>query len=245
MILEKIKQAVRRVQFRVRCAPGAFRPLGRRPPPCDHGRACAGSARSSIRPGRSASMRSREWWRHSATAGPTGRRCGASPRSRSSTPGSRSSTLPAATSRWTPRTGPSRRSSTGRSTTTPSCAPAWSERVTASRPGRTARWSCTPTRRAGPTSSRDLNGIFAFAVWDSRAKRLVAARDQFGVKPLYWWTRRPSRGAGLRDRRPAGGRPRRGGGGPGGARPLPRLPLRARPAHPLQGRAEAAARRRC
>ena len=40
----------------------------------------------------------------------------------------------------------------------------------------------------GPDLVRDLNGIFAFAVWDSRAKRLVAARDQFGVKPLYWWT---------------------------------------------------------
>ena len=41
---------------------------------------------------------------------------------------------------------------------------------------------------SGPDLVRDLNGIFAFAVWDSRAKRLVAARDQFGVKPLYWWT---------------------------------------------------------
>jgi len=33
---------------------------------------------------------------------------------------------------------------------------------------------------------RHLNGIFGFALWDSRAKRLVAARDPFGVKPLYW-----------------------------------------------------------
>jgi asparagine synthase (glutamine-hydrolysing) len=35
---------------------------------------------------------------------------------------------------------------------------------------------------------RHLNGIFAFAIWDDRAQRLVAARDAFGVKPLYWWT---------------------------------------------------------
>ena len=35
---------------------------------------------------------------------------------------------------------------------------------------------------------RHLNGIFAFVVWDDREQRLVAARDAFGVKPLYWWT---------------------------------------------------------
>src|SRR5215211_2976557 len=38
----------------------------------------------------------------------------------------------------------------------------------------------------GPDCARQLNGIFAFALWARRERRLVAARDAFGVKPLYW-----------------------------------------------------------
>jgi asparagine synthase (glutamine-hydrolysing) len=41
---------------------------------------------------------------------------------------------------------------------------------------------------SGPDCVRRLNGIFAFVLWDERRKRLVAARDEFGVKPLYWWS---------------------------------------------------------
>ena len=38
----------------------------------------------------------------------------------------------------------------------------------------------------GPDCVRDLQGMFGLAVWDSRRRRLLIARDRVGKKPLYY-----------------------------------------------------------
>ncbi|MDX1440401.1 MAG: hypothetical protein R3284_10915, partial [Rubricoccaceae bacterium] len=42
--------------------------------------------------------------------------------------------------------------------------------------------------RWGEGALKRLNGMFAFVIWDDHEKVLFAARDRFGIKPLYLLT---------------------------------------------------------
>jgi asparagine synthase (glutamine-hydrolysing) len=41
--------------------------------------------------------------------------------------------------------------------------------------------------RWGPKILTELNGFWAFVIYDKRSGKLTLVRDQFGIKPLYFW----------------------------------------------------------
>jgi asparagine synthase (glutamine-hydrolysing) len=41
----------------------------------------------------------------------------------------------------------------------------------------------------GTSFLKDLNGIFAFALYDANKKRTLLVRDHFGIKPMHYWHR--------------------------------------------------------
>ena len=93
----------------------------------------------------------------------------------------------------------------------------------------------------GDECVRHLNGIFAFAIWDTRTRTLFVARDRVGVKPLFYTLTEPQPDLRLRAERPPDPPARRSQARPRLAGPVPHLRVRPGPALDRQGRQEAAA----
>ena len=94
----------------------------------------------------------------------------------------------------------------------------------------------------GPAFVEGLRGMFALALWDANERRLVLARDPFGIKPLVYAHTQRRLVVRLRAEGAAGaaGLPARHR--PAGGRGLPRAQRRPRPADDLPRGAQARAR---
>ena len=87
----------------------------------------------------------------------------------------------------------------------------------------------------GEACVEHLRGMFAFALWDRRRRRLLLARDRVGKKPLFYAQRGGTLWYGSEVTLDAAGPGAAPGDGRRGDRPLPRHWLRAGPAQRVRG----------